>query len=73
MKLFFYTEARFIKNSNNEYFNDDGSLNNFLWKRYLKSFSSITIVARVKYIADFTASHQKLATLFYWPLSVFKK
>ncbi len=62
MKLFFYTEARFIKNSNNEYFNDDGSLNNFLWKRYLKSFSSITIVARVKYIADFTSSHQKLAS-----------
>lgn len=47
-KLFFFTEARYIKYKNHYY--NSGALKYGLFKRYLRVFSDVIVVARVQYI-----------------------
>lgn len=61
-KLVFFTEARFIKNENGDYYNAEGSLNLKLWNRYLKYFDTITIVARVKKEDKFVGNSHNIAS-----------
>ena len=48
MNLFFVTEARFVKTEKGRIYSS-GSFTYVLWKRYLAVFSSVTVVARVRY------------------------
>jgi glycosyltransferase involved in cell wall biosynthesis len=61
MELVFVTEARFIKNSKGEFYGDY-SYNYILWKRYLTSFNTVKILARVQYIKDYKGDVQKKAS-----------
>ena len=48
MELFFVTEARFVRTGNGEIHALDSASGKAIWQRYLESFDSIHIVARVK-------------------------
>lgn len=61
MDLIFITEARFIRGKNNCIYSVDGTFTNELWKRYLKKFETIQVVARVKYQPDYVGDRTKLA------------
>lgn len=47
MNLIFVTECRFYLAADGKHYADDMSYNNELWKRYLKSFDEIYVIARV--------------------------
>ena len=47
MKLYFITDARFYKTSENNLYSGEVSFNDNLWERYLKSFEEVVIIARV--------------------------
>lgn len=50
MKLYFITEARFLKKGDAYY--TQGSFTSALWNRYLSVFDEIVVVARVQHIAE---------------------
>jgi glycosyltransferase involved in cell wall biosynthesis len=59
MNLIFVTEARFFKTPDGSYYADDISYNSFLWKRYLKEFDKVSVVARIFYSEkSFDESHK---------------
>lgn len=53
MNLVFAVDGIFFKNSNGEIYSSNGNFTLRLWERYMKVFSSILILARVKYIPDY--------------------
>lgn len=62
MKLFFATEARFIKNKQGIIYAVDKSFSYDLWLRYLESFSEVHILARVYYDQDFEGHNNTIAS-----------
>lgn len=62
MRLIFFTEARFIRNSLGVVFSLDTVFSNELWKRYLLVFDTILVVARVKSIENFQGKQEFIAS-----------
>jgi glycosyltransferase involved in cell wall biosynthesis len=61
MRLIFVTEARFVKDGNGKFYNDEGSLGIELWKRYLIFFDEICVVARVRADSSYAGQESKCA------------
>lgn len=61
MKLLFVTEARFIKDSNGNYYGES-SYNYQLWEQYLTSFSHVFVMARVKFDPSFEGNLTHLSS-----------
>ena len=52
MKLYFATEARFVRRNNNYY--SLGGFSTELWERYLEHFDKLVVIARVLPMIQFT-------------------
>lgn len=62
MKLYLFTEARFEVDLNNNIYSIDGNFNTELWKRYLKSFSKLIVVARINHKNEIIENNNRLAS-----------